>query len=588
METIRQPIVVVLAHVDHGKTTLLDKIRGTAIAKKEPGQITQHVGATVIPREVIENLCGPQLAKMGVKLTIPGLLFIDTPGHEAFTNLRKRGGGIADLAVLLIDINEGIQPQTKESIEILKSHKTPFIIAANKIDMLFGWQSLENRCFMESYKSQTEQTRKLLDDKLYELMGQLHKLGFATDRFDQVTDFTKTIAIIPISGRTGEGLPELLMLISGLTQKFMGDRLESKEGPGRATILEVKELQGLGSTVDVIVYKGSIKQGDTIVLGGKNGPIVTKIRALLQPKPLQEIREGKKFEHVKEVHASAGVKINAPSLEDALPGSGLFVAEKPGDIDKLKEEIAEELEQTQFSTDATGVILKADALGSLEAIISILKKDGVPIRKAGVGSVTKKDIIEASSVKEENKLLGVVLAFNTGITEEAKKEAEDLNVEIISTNVIYKLLDDYTDWKKEEKEKEKRELLESATYPAKIQILPGYVFRKSKPAIVGIEIIDGILKSPCPLMDAEGKRRGKVKEIQDKKEVIPKAEKGMQVAVAIEGVTIGRQVNEGDILYSHIPLERVYKLEEEVEEKQLIEEIKKIKKKVKLDENGSG
>lgn len=574
--------------MDHGKTTLLDKIRGTTVAKKEAGQITQHVGATVVPREVIEKLCGPQLAKMGVKLTIPGLLFIDTPGHEAFTNLRKRGGSIADLAVLLIDINQGIQPQTKECIDILKTHKVPFIVATNKIDMLFSWQSTENQCFLTSYANQAEQTKRLLDEKIYDLIGQLHKLGFTADRFDKVTDFTKTVAIVPISGKTGEGLPELLMLISGLAQKFMVEKLKTEEGPGRATILEVKETRGLGTTIDVIVYEGTIKQGDIIVLGGKRGPIVTKVRALLQPKPLQEIREGKKFEHVKEVHASAGVKINAPGLEDALPGSGLLVAANPEVVDKLKEEIAEELEQTQFSTDTAGVIVKADALGSLEAIVGMLEREGIPVRKAGVGSVTKTDIIEANAVREEDRLLGVVLAFNTSVTEEAEREAENLGVKIISTNVIYKLLEDYEEWKKEEKEREKRELLESATYPAKIQILPGYIFRKSKPAIVGVEVLDGILKSPCPLMDAEGNRRGKVKEIQDKNETIPKAEKGMQVAVSIEGVTAGRQIKEGDILYSHIPLEKIYELEKEVEEKQLIDEIKKIKKKVKLDETGIG
>lgn len=562
------------------KTTLLDTIRKTGIAAGEAGGITQCIGASCVPTDTIQKMCGDQLQKMGVELTIPGLLFIDTPGHEAFTNLRKRGGSIADLAVLLIDVNEGIQPQTKESIEILKMHKVPFIVAANKIDRIFGWQSEECRCFLKSFKDQTDQTQKLLDDKLYELMGQLHSLGFNADRYDKVMDYTKNVGIVPVSAKTGEGLPDLLMLIAGITQKFMTEKLETTEGPGKGTILEVKETTGLGTTVDVILYAGSIKQGDKIVLGGKDGPITTHVRALLQPKPLQEIREaGRKFNHVKEVHASAGMRINAPDLDDALAGSSVFVVN--GNDEKLREEIAEELEQTQFSTEKTGIILKADALGSLEAITGLLVKEGIPVRKTGVGSVNKKDIIEALAVREENRPLGVVFAFNTKVLEEASTEADDLGVKVFSTNVVYKLLEDYQEWKTEEKEREKKELLESATYPVKIQVLPGHVFRKRRPAICGVEIIDGILKSPCPLMDGEGHRRGKVKEIQDNNKTIAKAEKGMQIAASIEGITIGRQVKEGDILYSHIPLNKIYELEKEVEEKNLINEIKKIKKRVK-------
>lgn len=535
-----------------------------------------------MPTKTIENMCGQQLKKMGIELTIPGLLFIDTPGHEAFNNLRKRGGSIADVAVLIVDITEGLQPQTKESIEILKMHKVPFIVAANKIDRLFGWHTEEGRCFMKAYKDQKKDTQQLLDEAMYKLMGQLHKLGFTADRFDHVDDFTKQIAIIPISAKTKEGLPELLMLISGLTQRFMAEKLETTKGPGKGTILEVKEVTGLGTTIDVILYEGSIKKGDSIVLGGKNGPIKTHVRALLQPKPLKEIQEdGKKFEHVQEVHASAGVRINAPSLDEALAGSSVIVADK--NEEELESRISEELEQAQFSTEASGVVLKADTLGSLEAIIGFLKKEGIPVRKAAVGSVNKQDVIEAYSAKEAKTELGIVLAFNTKVLEEAKKEAEDKEIKILSTNIIYKMLEDYEEWKKEEREKEKKALLESATYPAKIRLIPGYVFRKSKPVVCGIEILEGTLKSPCPLMNEEGKRVGKIKEIQDKNETIDKAEPGMQVAASITNVTIGRQIHEGDVLYSHIPLTNIYKLEKEIKEKELLKEIKKIKRRVKTE-----
>jgi len=219
--SIRQPIVSVLGHVDHGKTTLLDKIRGTAIAKKEAGGITQHIGATEIPLEVIKEICGPILDKLGGKLTIPGLLFIDTPGHEAFTNLRKRGGSIADLAVLVIDVNEGFRPQTIESLNILRSYKVPFVVAANKIDRIRGWNSREMRPISESIRKQKEWVVQELDKKIYELVGSLSRMGFSAERFDRIRDFTREVCIVPVSALTGEGIPELLAIISGLAQKYL-------------------------------------------------------------------------------------------------------------------------------------------------------------------------------------------------------------------------------------------------------------------------------------------------------------------------------------------------------------------------------
>ena len=574
---IRQPIVAVLAHVDHGKTTLLDKIRDSTIAAKEAGGITQEIGATVIPRGIIEEICGRQLRKMNIKLTIPGLLFIDTPGHEAFTTLRKRGGSIADLAVLLIDINEGIQPQTMESIEILKSYKVPFVVAANKIDRLEGWYTKEeNLPFLDTIKNQREDVRERLDKKIYELVGELYKRGFNSERFDRVDDFSKQVVIIPTSGKTGEGIAELLMLISGLTQKFMENRLETAKTPAKGTILEVKEIQGLGTTIDVIVYDGVLSVGDTIVVGGKNGPIVTKVRALLEPKPLQEIREPKKrFGHVERVAASAGVRINAPGLDEAMAGSGLRVA---GDVNKAKREIAGELNTISYQKEGMGVVVKADSIGSLEAIARLFESRNIPIKSAAVGNVTRKDILEAEAVGGKDRYLGVVFAFNAPMLKESEVEAEEAGVKVFSDNIIYKLTEEYNSWKEGERKIEKDEMLKSSFYPAKLEILKGYVFRSSKPAIVGVEILDGILKTPCPLMNGHGKRCGKVHGIQKDKENVSKAEAGEQVAVSIEGITIGRQVSEGDILYTNIPLKEIPKMMKEVEHTSLLEEIKEIKK----------
>ena len=574
---IRQPIIAVLAHVDHGKTTLLDKIRNTAVAAKEAGGITQEIGATVIPREIITEICGEELKKMKIELTLPGLLFIDTPGHEAFTTLRKRGGSIADLAVLLVDINEGIQPQTIESIEILKSYKVPFVVAANKIDRLEGWYTeKESAPFLDTIKRQRGDVKERLDKKIYELVGELYKYGFSSERFDRVDDFTKQVVIIPTSGKTGEGIPELLLFIAGLAQKFMGSRLETAETPAKGTVLEVKEVQGLGATIDAIIYDGVLKVGDTIVVGGKSSPIVTKVRALLEPSPLQEIRDPKKrFGHVEKVVASAGVRINAPGLGDAMAGSSIRVAK---DVEAVKKEIAIELEGISYQRKGVGVVVKADSIGSLEAIARLFEHHGIPIKSAGVGNVTRRDILEAEAVAGKDRYLGVVFAFNASVLKESEAEAEEAGVKVFADNIIYKLTEEYNEWKEQEHKAEKEEMLKSSFYPAKLEVLNGYVFRSSKPAIVGVEILDGILKTPCPLMNAHGKRCGKVKEIQKDKKNVPKAEAGEQVAIAIEGITIGRQVNEGDVLYTNIPLKEVPKLMNDVEHTSLLEEIKKIKK----------
>lgn len=584
---IRQPIITVLGHVDHGKTTLLDYIRGTTVAEREAGKITQHIGATEIPKKNIEEICGDKLKKLGIELTIPGLLFIDTPGHEAFTNLRKRGGSIADLAILVIDINQGLQPQTLEAIDILKTYKVPFIVAANKIDMLNGWVSHNGAFFLESFNKQEEKVKLELENKIYELVGKLYELGFNSERFDRVSDFTKQILIIPTSAKTGEGIPDLLLYASGLSQKFMEKKLDIDiEKPGRGSILEVKEVQGLGTTIDIILYEGKIRTGDTIVLAGMQGPIQTKVRALLRPKPLQEIRDPKqRFNSVKEVHAACGIKIAAPNLDNALPGGSVICVW--GDPKEAIEEIKGEIEEIEFEKEINGVIVKADTLGSLEAMVKLLETEEIPVKSGSIGKVNKKDVMKAYSVKQKDNYLGVIFAFNTGVTEDALEEAERLDVPIFESNVIYTLLETYKGWKETEREKEKQGLLSSNMYPVKVKILPGYVFRKSKPAICGVEIISGILRPGARLINGSGEIVGKIKEIQDKGENVQEAKAGMQVAVSIDGGVIGRNINEGDVLYNFIPLDKIndlltlFQRENMTEEEELLKEIKQIEKRIK-------
>ncbi len=547
---IRQPIVCVLGHVDTGKTLLLDHIRKSSVQAREAGGMTQHIGASFFPIETLGEIAGPLLSRLGGEIRIPGLLVIDTPGHEAFANLRRRGGGVADIALLVIDVLKGFENQTYESIDILKSRRTPFLVAANKIDRIPGWKPQPTASFSESYKSQDPYVRQALDEHLYKIMGKFSELSFRGDRFDKITDFTRTVAIVPTSAKTGEGMTEIVAVLTGLTQQFLKDRLQTTEGPAKGTVLEVKEEVGLGITVNVVTYDGLLRKDDTVILGGKNGPIITKVRAVLLPKPLDEIRDPRdRFTSVDEVPAAAGVKIAASNLDDALAGAPLYVVPSGEQIEKYVKEVSEEVQRIRVLTDVDGIVLKTDALGSLEAIAESLERNRVPIRLADVGDVSKRDVTEAAVVKESEPLYGAVLAFNVKVLPDAEEEAQNRKVPIFRHSIIYHLIDEYLKWMKGEKEAQERSEFENLVKPAKIRVIPGYVFRRAKPAIVGVEVLAGTIKPRIPLVNREGKEIGEILQIQDRGEVISLAEVGKEVAVSIDKPTVGRHFNDGDILY---------------------------------------
>lgn len=539
---IRSPIIVIVGHIDHGKTTLLDKIRGSSVVTLEPGKISQHVGASYIPVDTAKKICGELLKKFKVEITIPGFLLLDTPGHAAFITLRRRGGSVSDLAVLVVDVNEGFQEQTDESLTVLKEFKTPFVIAATKIDKIAGWNSTE-QCFLDNLEKQSDYAKDEADKKVYRIVSQLAERGFESERFDRVEDFRKQIAIVPCSGLTGEGVSDLLVTLAGLAQQFLKERLEISEKM-RGTVLEVKEVKGLGTTIDVILYDGNIRKGDYLVIGGKE-PVVTKVKALLIPRPLKELRVEKQFDSVEDIHAAAGVKIVAPGLENVISGSPIIAVKGEEEIELAKQEVQQEIEEVQFSRDVDGVIVKADTLGSLEAMIKLLEEGGIPIRKADAGSVNREDVIESQNVSD--RLRKAILVFNLKVSEDINNLAKDLGIRIFESDVIYRLIEEYKKWCIESKEREIEEKLEVVTRPAQIKFLKGYVFRASDPAVFGVEILKGVLK-PGVLMRKERKIVGKVKEIQKEGKNISEAKAGDRVAVSMEEPTIGRQIREGDIL----------------------------------------
>ncbi|MCE4610762.1 MAG: translation initiation factor IF-2 [Desulfurococcales archaeon] len=588
---LRQPIVVVLGHVDHGKTTLLDKIRKTAVAAKEAGGITQHIGASIVPADVIEKIAEPLKKFINIKLVIPGLLFIDTPGHELFSNLRRRGGSVADFAILVVDIMEGFKPQTYEAIELLKERRVPFLVAANKIDRIPFWESKPDTPFLFSYRAQSPKAREEFERRVYELVGKLYEVGFPADLFFRIKDFRRKVAIVPVSAKTGEGIPDLLAVLAGLTQSYLRKRLVYAEGPARGVVLEVKEQPGLGTVVDAVIYDGVLNKGDIIVVGGKEGPIVTTVRALLMPAPLQDIRSREaRFIQVDSVYAAAGVRIAAPHLDEVLAGSPLYVARNEEEAKKLGEEVEREISKLRFRTDNVGVVVKADTLGTLEALVAALERRGVPVRIADIGPVTRNDILDAEVTRKINKYLGIVLAFNVKVLPEAEEEASRAGVKVFVNNVIYKLIEDYEEWVEKEKEKERVEALNKLVRPGKVRILPGYVFRRSNPAIVGVEVLGGVIRPGYPLMTEDGREVGRIMAIRERDRSLEEARLGDAVAISIHGrVLVGRHINEGDILYTNVPAIHAEKILTDYrdliskDELEVLKEIIEIKKK--SDEN---
>ncbi len=536
--TIRQPIVTVAGHVDHGKTSILDRLRKTGVQEKEAGGITQKISFTKMPIETVYKMC-PTLEK-AQKLEFPGLLFIDTPGHAAFSNLRKRGGSLADLAILVIDINEGIMPQTAEVIEILKLNKTPFIVALNKIDNISGWRK-QDEDLIKSIKMQSTNTSQQFQEKLLTLIGAFHHHGFNAKPFYEVTNFKSQLALVPCSAKTGEGLNELTMTFCGLSQKFLKQSLKlGKDAKG--VILEIKKEKSM-QYIEAILYDGSLSAKDEIAIASFGEPIITRIRVLEEILPITN-----KFKPASKIYAANGIRMQLINSKEILPGMPFTIYKD--NLQEIKNQFEKEVGE-KIKTDKQGIIIKADSLGSLEALITMLKQEKIPIIKAGIGKINKKDVISAQTNLKTNPENAIILGFNTEIDKEVK-ELDTSKIKIITEEVIYKLIENLIKYQ-EEKEKEiKREKIMSLTTICKLKILPQYIFHNSNPAVFGIRVEAGKLKPKTQLIDPEGKSIAKVKAIQDKNQTIEQAEQNQEIAISLPGIIFDRQLADTTHLYSDI------------------------------------
>ena len=588
LKTIRAPIACILGHIDHGKTSLLDYIRGTVVQQREAAGITQHIGASYFPVADIKEFLSKSKQEFAQKeFMLPGILVVDTPGHAAFMNLRKRGGAVADIAILVIDVTAGTMPITWESVRILREKKTPFIIAANKIDRISGWKSIKDADFLDTYNKQKPHVREFLDEKIFQMVGDFLEEGFKDcDRYDKIKDFTKKLAIVPTSAKTGEGISTLLMILMGLVQQYLTKNLKFSEGPAKGVVLEVKKEKGQGKTMDVLIYDGVIRKGDDFIVGGLEKPIKSKVRALLTPKPLDEIRDPRqKFDSAEIISAAAGLKILAPNIDDVVAGSPFKVIGDPSLEESVYKEIEEEVDAIKIKTDKAGVVLKADTLGSLEALENHFTKSNVKISIADVGPIKKEDIINANIVKGLDPYSAVVLGFNVPILPDAEEQAYNDNIRIFQNNVIYRLLEDYIEYAETRKAEDTAKEIKELVLPAKLKMYPEYIFRSSNPAVFGVSVEAGTLKPKVLLITDKGKKVGRIHQLQDKGQTLEKAEKGDDVALSIRGLDVGRDIGKDETLYVNLPESHVRQLvakflnELTSDQKEVLRELIQLKRK---------
>ena len=551
MTDLREPIVSLLGHVDHGKTTLLDRIAGSVRAAHEAGGITQHIGAIEVPGSTVRHLCEGILRTD--QLVVPGLLFVDTPGHRSFETMRRRGGALADLAILVIDSREGVMPQTLESLQILRREKTPFAIALTKIDLLNGWRKPSGPIGLRDQIARGgPEFLKVLDDRVYSVAEEVVRLGLSADRYDRVSDFTRNIGIVPVSAKTGVGVPELIALLVGLSQRFLKHELALATDGGEATILERSDQKGVGPVGNVIVYRGRLKVGDEIVATGREAPFATRVRGIYRPVPLKEGRPSKqvRLESLTEVEAAAGVYLAAPGIEDAMPGGLLKVVRSPEEAERVRAELARE-SQPVAELAESGVAIFADALGGLEALAFECREGKIPVHEAIVGPVGRPTIIRMATVKDPTHR--AVLAFNVPVLPDAQPEGDTGPVRIFRSDVMYRLIEEYTTWREQRLRALEAQRRLELVHPAKLEVLPGFIFRASKPAIVGVKVLGGTLRPGVRLMKVDGTEVGVLKALQKDGVSVATAEESTELAASIDGAVVGRNVKEGDQLLVSIP-----------------------------------
>ncbi len=575
-ERLRNPICCIMGHVDTGKTKLLDNIRRTNVQDGEAGGITQQIGASFFPAETLRERMGSLVESKKIVVKVPGVMIIDTPGHESFSNLRSRGSSLCDIAILVIDIMHGLEPQTIESLHMLRGKKTPFVIALNKVDRLYGWQSVKDRPFVDAIGVQPETVQREFEDRAAGVLLALAEQGLNAQLYYRNKDFREYVSLCPTSAHTGEGVPDILMLLVQLSQKLMVDRIMWTPFV-QCTVLEVKVVEGLGATADVILANGTLHRGDRLVMCGFGGPVVTRVRELLTPRPLREIRIKTDYLHHQEIDGAAGIKICANHLESVVAGSACLVplADVPHDIEVCKEDVMVDLNKLAKAASEVngglGVYAMASTLGSLEALLEFLKTSKIPVSSVNIGPIHKKDIIKASIMHEHKSEYATILAFDVPLSAEAAHYAKELNVKVFTAAIIYHLFDQFTQYMAEVRKAQQAAAMTTAVFPCICEVSsPEHVYCRGgggDPIIVGLLVKEGTLKRGTPLcVERRGQKDpttglqayldiGRISSIEKDRKPVDEAKAGQAVACKIDAVTsilFGRQFDHTYPLYSRV------------------------------------
>ena len=497
----------ILGHVDTGKTLILDKLRKTNVQAGEAGGITQQIGATYFPKEYVDGHIERMNGRLDVVNQIPGFLVIDTPGHESFTNLRSRGSSLCDIAILVVDLMHGLEQQTLESIELLRQKKCPFIIALNKIDRIYEWKSTEYNNTRDALELQGQQQHNEFKTRVDKAVTAFAEQGFNACLYWENPNLDEYVSFVPTSAITGEGLPDLMTYLTHICQVRIPKQLTEKNDEFDCTVLEVKVIDGLGTTIDVVLVNGLLKVQDTIVLQGFNGAIVTQIRALLTPHPLKEMRVKAEYIHHQKIKGAMGIKISAPGLEHAIAGSELIRANTEAEIIAAKAEIEDgmtDIMDKYVNKSVEGVCVQASTLGSLEALLEFLLTSKISVCSISIGPVHKKDVMKAMKVlaltgKSVRKEYATILAFDVRVTPEAAKFAEQEGIKIFTAQIIYHLFDEFTLYVKQCQDDRKEEGGTAAVFPCALEIVKDAVFNRGAPIIIGVTVKAGMLKLGTPL-----------------------------------------------------------------------------------------
>ena len=577
------PIFTILGHVDVGKTSLLDNLRQTTVQVHEVGGITQQIGATLLTKDTIIKRTSQHNIKNS-QYKIPGLLLVDTPGHEVFGNLRKKGVMLADIAIVIVDIVHGLEPQTIESIRLLTESNTPFIFALNKLDRLYGFnKEISYLPIKEIILSQDFNTQSEFETRFKQIQTQIMELGLNCELAWNNNSPVDTISIIPISAITSHGIPDLLDYIINYSQTVLKDKITWKSKLD-CIVMEVSNVEGFGFVIDTIIKNGKLSKGDIIKVSTSTGIILTQIKNLLSVPVNKDSKSTSNLIQHDTIKGSMGIKIYAHGLEKAIPGTQIELGSKEEynnfiNTTKVSEKIDEE---NKIHLDLSGIAIYTGTYGSLEALVQFIRADGelpvpVKISQANIGNVMKKDLVKlllangTESTNASNNFSPVnmcVLAFEVNIDPDAKTYAKENKITIFEDQTIYRLYTQYKEYFNKIYAEIKENSRANTVFPCVIKIIESNVFNKKNPLVLGVEVIEGTLHLGTPLIILPSKTYiGKVVGIQVNKQDVKIGKQGQSVCVKIDNesnpnIMYGRQFTHTDLLYSNLTRKSVDILKE--------------------------